>query len=384
MDESAPEDSDAALVRRMARGDRAALSGLYSRHAARLLALAVHILKDRGEAEDLVHDVFLEAWQKAATYSAERGAVGAWLSLRARSRAIDRRRSVPRTRAVSLEALGADGPIDPSADPTRTQDQRRLGQAFAVMSADEQQVIVLGYFEGLTSSEIAEQLGTPIGTVKSDAKRAREAPRCARRSDRGRTIMTDPKPPEFVGDVLADEPGLEEPIERLPELLDPLAVSPGALERLMSAVAEPPLRYAPFFERLSALWDLPEAEVRALLERSRNAKAWRRAPLPGLELINVTGGPRIADTHAYLARFAPGMTFPSHRHRGREDVLLLEGSYRDSSGAVFHSGDVHTMSGDTEHTFTILPDEPCIAAAVHHGIRFSSLLMRLLAKLSGD
>jgi quercetin dioxygenase-like cupin family protein len=196
--------------------------------------------------------------------------------------------------------------------------------------------------------------------------------------------MTDPKPPEFVGEVLADEPGLGVPIERLPELLEPVAVSAGALERLMSAVAEPPLRYAPFFERLSNLWDLSEADVRALFERSRDARAWRRAPLPGLELIKVAGGPRIAATEAYLARFAPGMTFPAHRHRGHEDVLVLEGSYTDSRGRVYRSGDVHPMEAGSEHSFTIGADEPCVAAAVHHGIRFSSLRMRVLAKLFGD
>ncbi|HEV8550340.1 MAG TPA: sigma-70 family RNA polymerase sigma factor [Polyangiaceae bacterium] len=172
MGEPLPDESDAALVGRMARGDRAALASLYARHASRLLALAVHILRDRSEAEDLLHEVFLEAWQKAATYSEERGTVGAWLSLRARSRAIDRRRSAPRARSVPLEALPGDGPVDPSGDPARIQDQRRLSQAFAVMSADEQQVILLGYFEGLSSSEIAEQLGTPIGTVKSRTRSA--------------------------------------------------------------------------------------------------------------------------------------------------------------------------------------------------------------------
>jgi len=172
MGEPSAEESDVALVARMARGERAALSALYVRHAPRLLALALHILHDRGEAEDVLHDVFLEAWQKAASYSEERGTVGAWLSLRARSRAIDRRRSVPRNRAVTLEALGPEGPVDPALDPARIQDQRRLSQAFAVMSAEEQQVIVLGYFEGLTSSEIAEQLGTPVGTVKSRTRSA--------------------------------------------------------------------------------------------------------------------------------------------------------------------------------------------------------------------
>jgi hypothetical protein len=195
--------------------------------------------------------------------------------------------------------------------------------------------------------------------------------------------MTHPKPPEFVGDALADEPELESPLERLPELLDPLTVSPGGLDRLMNAVGEPPLRYAPFFERLGELWDLPEAEVRGVLERTRDAKAWKRAPLPGLELIDVHGGPRVASSRAYLARFGPGMTFPSHRHEGHEDVLILDGSYADSDGRVYRAGDMHTMSSDTEHSFTIAPDEPCLAAAVHGGIRFSSLRLRLLAKLFG-
>lgn len=196
--------------------------------------------------------------------------------------------------------------------------------------------------------------------------------------------MTDPKPPEFVDDVLVDEPALGGPIARLPELLEPVAVSPGGLERLMAAVAEPPLRYAPFFERLSNLYDLSEADVRALFERSRSPEAWRRAPLPGLELLTVEGGPKLARTHAYLARFAAGMKFPKHRHDGHEDVLILEGSYTDSSGVVYRSGDVHHMDGASEHAFTIAEDEPCVAAAVHRGIRFSSLGMRVLAKLFGD
>ena len=156
-----------------------------------------------------------------------------------------------------------------------------------------------------------------------------------------------------------------------------------ALARLMLAVAEPPLRYAPFFERLSHLWDLPESEVRHVLERSREPSAWKRAPFPGIELIDVPGGPRVTGAKAYLARFAAGMTFPNHGHDGDEAVLVLDGSYTDSSGAVYRSGDVHTMPEGTEHSFTIAPDEPCLAAAVHRGIRFSSLGLRLLAKIFG-
>ena len=179
MGDPALEQADADLVARMARGDRPALSALYARHAARLLALALQILHDRAEAEDLLHDVFLEAWQKAATYSTERGSVGAWLSLRARSRAIDRRRAAPRKRSVSLEVSGIEAPSDPSVDPARIRDHRRLGKAFAAMTVDEQRVIELGYFEGLSSSEIAEHIGVPIGTVKSRTRTALQKLRVA-------------------------------------------------------------------------------------------------------------------------------------------------------------------------------------------------------------
>jgi len=174
MDEASrvPGEADPLLVARMARGDRAALSVLYQRHAPRLLALSLRVLGDRAEAEDVLHDVFLEAWRNAASYSEERGTVSAWLALRTRSRSIDRRRSPGRSRAVSLEGSGRPEPIDPLSDPTRTQDHGRLGLALSVMSDDEREVIVLGYFEGLSSSEMAERLGIPVGTVKSRTRSA--------------------------------------------------------------------------------------------------------------------------------------------------------------------------------------------------------------------
>jgi ChrR Cupin-like domain len=193
----------------------------------------------------------------------------------------------------------------------------------------------------------------------------------------------DDKPPEFVAEALAEQPDLALPLGQLTELLDPASVPAGSLERLMIEVSQAPLRYAPFFDRLSELWDLPESDVRGLLERTRDKQSFRRAPLPGLELIAVRGGPRIAGTEAYLARFAAGMTFPTHSHHGHEDVLILEGSYTDHEGKVFRAGDVHAMEAGGEHSFTIGPDEPCIAAAVHRGIRFRSLGMRVLAKLFG-
>ena len=83
--------ADAELVLAMARGKTDALAKLYDLHAPVMLALAQRILGSKNDAEDLVHDVFLEAWRRAADYDPERGTVRAWLILRTRSRAIDSR-----------------------------------------------------------------------------------------------------------------------------------------------------------------------------------------------------------------------------------------------------------------------------------------------------
>jgi RNA polymerase sigma-70 factor (ECF subfamily) len=173
-DEGNHGETDAALVGSMARGDRAALGALYERHAARVFALLMKVLGDRAESEDLLHDVFLEAWRHAGTYSTERGTVTAWLVLRARSRAIDRRRSAPRARSVSLEGSDLPERGDPVADPGRIHDQQRLGHVFSALSPDEKEVILLGYFEGLSSTEIAARIEKPVGTVKSRTRSALE------------------------------------------------------------------------------------------------------------------------------------------------------------------------------------------------------------------
>src|SRR5215207_4970336 len=84
---------DAALVAAMARGDRDALSQLYERHSGLLLGLAMRIVRDRREAEDLLHDVFLEAWRSAKDFDPKRGRARTWLAIRMRSRALDLQKS---------------------------------------------------------------------------------------------------------------------------------------------------------------------------------------------------------------------------------------------------------------------------------------------------
>jgi RNA polymerase sigma-70 factor (ECF subfamily) len=176
---STPE-SDEALVRTMATGDTHALAALYDRHAPLMLGLARRIVGTKPEAEDIVHDVFVEAWRRAADYDETRGSVKAWLLLRTRCRAIDHRKSAAVARTVPAgDGAWLAGLVAPSAEDSDAPDRARLRRVVSSLSEEQQQVLYLGYFEGLSSSEIATRAGIPIGTVKSRVAAALTALRAA-------------------------------------------------------------------------------------------------------------------------------------------------------------------------------------------------------------
>ena len=150
----------------MARGDAAAIAQLYDRHAPVMLALARRILGSHADGEDLVHDVFIEAWRHAADYDPERGTVKAWLILRTRSRAVDIRRSAART-MVDHDSRELARLTGASEDAALAPDRERIRQLLKDLPKDQSDVLLLGYFEGLSSTEIAERISAPVGTVKS-------------------------------------------------------------------------------------------------------------------------------------------------------------------------------------------------------------------------
>lgn len=154
-------------------------------------------------------------------------------------------------------------------------------------------------------------------------------------------------------------------------------------ERLQSAVTALPLRYAPFFTRLAALWELPEEQVVRELQRAGQPQSWRRTLLRGLLQFEVEPRGERRGSRAHLLSFEPGLTFPRHRHRGAERVLVLEGSYADDSGRTVGPGDEQVMAPGSEHRLQILPDARCVAAVSERGVSFlAPWLAHLSAVLS--
>jgi RNA polymerase sigma-70 factor, ECF subfamily len=167
--------ADTERMARLGRGDRTALAELYDVHAPRVLALLRSILKDRAEADDLLHDVFLQVWRNARDFDPERGKVVGWLLTMARSRAIDRLRSIPRSRTVTLETVTLEGANEgpgASSFEEHVMSEQQLPELWAALNPEERQVLYLGYFEDLTCAEMAQKLAVPVGTIKSRTRTA--------------------------------------------------------------------------------------------------------------------------------------------------------------------------------------------------------------------
>jgi RNA polymerase sigma-70 factor (ECF subfamily) len=159
------DEEDVEAIRAIAAGDRKGLAALYDRYAPILLGLAMRMIRDRREAEDLLHDVFLEVWRSARDYDLTRGRVRTWLVVRMRSRALDVLKSARVSRRSGdvevLERMVAEP--EPGASP----DRERVRRVLTELSGEQRQVLELAYFDGLSCSEIATHLAIPIGTVKS-------------------------------------------------------------------------------------------------------------------------------------------------------------------------------------------------------------------------
>jgi RNA polymerase sigma-70 factor (ECF subfamily) len=165
---------DLDLVDRIKRGDSSALDALYARYSSPVYSLVWKILQNAEEAEDVALDVFWQVWRQADRYDPSRGAPPAWIFTVARSRAIDRLRARHRREdktisfddpAVNLDPLDEEAAPDLVASFRQTRDAVR--EAIKALSSVQREAIELAFFKGLTHVEIAEQLGVPLGTIKT-------------------------------------------------------------------------------------------------------------------------------------------------------------------------------------------------------------------------
>jgi len=162
---SSPGVEDTTLLDRVRQGDQAAMAEIFDRHSRAVYSLALHILKDSGQAEDVMQDIFFQLWQNSDSYAHTRGSLRAWLVAVARNRSID----VIRRRKLSdpVEEVILASQTDLVSEAEHNVMIERVQRALKQLPPAQQESMNLAFFEELTHAEIAERTGEPLGTIKT-------------------------------------------------------------------------------------------------------------------------------------------------------------------------------------------------------------------------
>jgi RNA polymerase sigma-70 factor, ECF subfamily len=163
------QDTDIQLLKAIVARDEAALAELYDAYRVILFGLLMRILKNREEAEDVLQEVFLQVWRRAADFDENRGRPFTWLVTMTRSRGIDRLRTLAARERVAIAGTRNDSEAvsDAANDAFRSEQRGLVTNALDQLPDEQKRPLMLAYFDGLTQSEIAARLGAPLGTVKT-------------------------------------------------------------------------------------------------------------------------------------------------------------------------------------------------------------------------
>jgi len=165
------EDRWRACLDRIRAGDAEGLAQLYDETSSSLYGLALRVLNDSADAEEVVLDVYKQVWKSTHTFDTARGSVWGWLAVLTRSRAIDRLRSMGTRRARELPIennweVQSNAPA-PESQSIFGQERRLVRAALAALAPEQKEAIELCFFRGLTHVEVAEAMGVPLGTIKT-------------------------------------------------------------------------------------------------------------------------------------------------------------------------------------------------------------------------
>ena len=171
-------DSERALLTaalyRVADGDRSAFHDVYRRTCAKLLGVCLRISTDREEAEDVLQEVYVTVWQKAAQFDAARASPITWLATMARNRAIDRLRAGGRRITTPIEAIAEPADETPGALDRllAAGEEHSIATCIEELATGDAVLVRTAFFEQATYAELATRAGLPLGTVKSRIRRA--------------------------------------------------------------------------------------------------------------------------------------------------------------------------------------------------------------------
>lgn len=166
-------NTDEELIGLVSAGELSALDDLYSRHSRAVYGFVYYLLRDPAKAEEVTQEVFVNVWQKATSYRAERGSFTTWVMTMAHHKAIDELRRTQRhrsamenlTRHAAIEGEAVEG--TPYESAQRAEAAEAVQRALQSLPQEQRQAIVLAHYHGYTQSEIADRLEQPLGTIKT-------------------------------------------------------------------------------------------------------------------------------------------------------------------------------------------------------------------------